>query len=66
MLICSYAVDSPEEDLPDETLAPITYVTLAAEHLPQIHDILQRTFWDGVNGTVLSAHHLPRLIDTRR
>ncbi|KZV69314.1 hypothetical protein PENSPDRAFT_676161 [Peniophora sp. CONT] len=45
----SYSMNSPDDDLPDETTAPITYVTLSAEHLPQVHDILRRTFWDGVN-----------------
>lgn len=41
---------SPERDMPTETIAPIEYVTLRAEHLPQVHDILRRTFWDGIDG----------------
>lgn len=59
---------SPEEedDLPVETAAPITYVTLAPEHLPQIHDLLRRTFWDGVNGTPLFRSRLPLLQLTSR
>ena len=41
---------SPEHDLPSETVAPIEYVNLRAEHLPQVHDLLRRTFWDGIDG----------------
>ncbi|KAL1742118.1 hypothetical protein HDZ31DRAFT_84355 [Schizophyllum fasciatum] len=29
--------------------APLIYTCLAREHLPQVHDILQRTFWTGIN-----------------
>lgn len=41
---------SPERDQPTETTAPIEYVNLRTEHLPQVHDILRRTFWDGIDG----------------
>ncbi len=33
-----------------ESLAPITYVTLTAVHLPQVHDLLHRSFWTGIDG----------------
>ncbi|KAI0294329.1 hypothetical protein B0F90DRAFT_1640435 [Multifurca ochricompacta] len=32
-----------------ETVAPITFVTLTSEHLPQVHDILHRSFWSGID-----------------
>ncbi|KAL1684193.1 hypothetical protein EV122DRAFT_272763 [Schizophyllum commune] len=32
-----------------EDAAPLIYTCLAAEHLPQVHDLLQRTFWDGID-----------------
>ncbi|KAI0064070.1 hypothetical protein BV25DRAFT_1800956 [Artomyces pyxidatus] len=44
-----YVLKFPEAELPDEVLAPISYVTLAAEHLPQVHDILHRSFWTGID-----------------
>jgi hypothetical protein len=37
----------------EEPVAPITYVTLTAEHLPQVHDLLQRSFWSGIDGSSL-------------
>ncbi|KAI0311360.1 hypothetical protein OF83DRAFT_1295445 [Amylostereum chailletii] len=43
------AIKCPDEALPDEEPAPITYVTLAEEHLPQVHDILRRSFWEGID-----------------
>jgi hypothetical protein len=33
-----------------ESLAPITYNTLQACHLNQIHDLLERVFWTGIDG----------------
>jgi len=41
---------SPEREQPVETVAPIEYVTLRPAHLDQIHDLLARTFWEGING----------------
>jgi hypothetical protein len=35
----------------EESVAPITYVTLTAEHLPQVHDLLHRSFWSGIDGS---------------
>lgn len=43
----------PDEEFPFEFPAPIAYVTLTEAHLPQIHDLLRRTFWDGVDGIFL-------------
>ncbi|TFY72440.1 hypothetical protein EVG20_g559 [Dentipellis fragilis] len=44
-----YALKFPTAELPDEVQAPITYTTLSAEHLPQIHDLLRRLFWAGID-----------------
>ncbi|TFY83649.1 hypothetical protein EWM64_g373 [Hericium alpestre] len=44
-----YAIKFPANELPSETRAPITYTTLTAEHLPQIHDLLHRLFWTGID-----------------
>ncbi|KAH9039269.1 hypothetical protein EDB85DRAFT_2141216 [Lactarius pseudohatsudake] len=41
-----------------ESLAPITYVTLTAEHLPQVHDLLHRSFWSGIDVSD-SLRHTP-------
>ncbi|KAI0796206.1 hypothetical protein C8Q75DRAFT_366841 [Abortiporus biennis] len=32
-----------------QVISPIKYTTLRCEHLPQIHQILQATFWDGID-----------------
>ena len=37
-----------------ETLAPIVYTTLQHSHLRQVHDLLERVFWSGINGA--NAH----------
>jgi hypothetical protein len=44
-------VGSPDREAPDEARAPVVYVTLVREHLAQVHDLLRRAFWDGVDGT---------------
>ena len=44
---------SPSRAVVQEFVAPITYVTLTAEHLPQVHDILHRSFWSGIDGSCL-------------
>ncbi|KAI9510026.1 hypothetical protein F5148DRAFT_658941 [Russula earlei] len=41
-----------------ESVAPIMYVTLTAEHLPQVHDILHRSFWSGIDVSD-SLQHFP-------
>ena len=45
--------NSPNRAVVQESVAPITYVTLAPEHLPQVHDILHRSFWSGIDGSYL-------------
>lgn len=42
--------NSPEIQQPIESVAPITYCTLQGSHLDQIHDLLQRVFWTGIDG----------------
>jgi len=44
-----YALKFLGRDAVQESLAPITYVTLTAEHLPQVHDLLHRSFWSGID-----------------
>ncbi len=41
---------SPDHELPLEKAGIIEYGTLQAWHLPQVHDLLRRTFWDGIDG----------------
>jgi len=45
--------NSPSRAVVQESAAPITYVTLTAEHLPQVHDILHRSFWSGIDSSCL-------------
>ncbi|KAI0339431.1 hypothetical protein BDW22DRAFT_1409067 [Trametopsis cervina] len=39
----------PEHELVIETEAPIRYVALEAWHLPQVHTMLERAFWAGID-----------------
>lgn len=41
---------SPERKQVVETAAPIAYVSLQARHLGQVHELLERAFWAGVDG----------------
>ena len=41
---------SPEREQPQEAVAPITYRTLQRCHLAQVHDLLARVFWEGIDG----------------
>ncbi|KAK7687796.1 hypothetical protein QCA50_009015 [Cerrena zonata] len=43
-----YTFMYPEREHPIETEAPIEYSTFRANHLPAIHDLLRRLFWDGI------------------
>jgi hypothetical protein len=43
--------------------APITYSTLHANQLPQIHDLLERSFWTGIDGR-FSFENPERFADT--
>lgn len=57
-------VCSPERDQARYQLAPIIYGSLVPRHLPQVHDLLARTFWGGINGMLTIL--LPELfIDIR-
>lgn len=53
-----YALKFPSRAVVQESVAPITYVTLTAEHLPQVHDILHRSFWSGIDISD-SLQHVP-------
>ncbi|KAI9067990.1 hypothetical protein FKP32DRAFT_1588181 [Trametes sanguinea] len=44
-----HALSHPEREQADEAEAPITYCNLQATHLPQVHDLLARVFWDGID-----------------
>ena len=48
MLTLSFS--SPERDQPEQLHTPITYVSLQPSHLPQVHDLLARVFWDAIDG----------------
>ena len=45
--------NSPSMVVVQESVAPVTYVTLTAEHLLQVHDILHRLFWSGIDSSYL-------------
>lgn len=47
--LCTYCILSPKDDLVD-VIAPIEYVTLQHWHLRQLHDLLSRIFWPGIDG----------------
>ncbi|KAH9987151.1 hypothetical protein BJV74DRAFT_774271 [Russula compacta] len=53
-----YALKFPTRQLVQESVAPVTYVTLTTEHLPQVHDILHRSFWSGIDVSD-SLQHVP-------
>lgn len=40
-------------------MAPITYSTLHAYHLPQVHDLLERSFWTGIDGMPTRSQYYP-------
>lgn len=46
---------SANREQPCEVEAPITYVSLQPCHLPQVHELLERAFWAGIDGR--SSHH---------
>ena len=54
---------SPMREHALEPLAPITYSSLQSCHLQQVHDLLERSFWSGINGTETLLHRDMR-IDT--
>ncbi|TFK39467.1 hypothetical protein BDQ12DRAFT_722331 [Crucibulum laeve] len=44
-----YKLAHADREQPMESRAPITYTSLQAGHLPQIHDLLERVFWSGID-----------------
>ncbi|CDO69644.1 hypothetical protein BN946_scf184851.g32 [Trametes cinnabarina] len=44
-----YALAHPELEQAVESEAPITYCSLQASHLSQVHDLLARVFWEGID-----------------
>ncbi|TFK25101.1 hypothetical protein FA15DRAFT_372502 [Coprinopsis marcescibilis] len=46
-----YALANADSEIliPTESTAPITYTTLQRIHLPQVHDLLERVFWSGID-----------------
>lgn len=56
---------SPGREQPEETIAPITYVSLQPCHLDQIHDLLARTFWEGISGTYVVVRASSSILDMK-
>ncbi|KZP13201.1 hypothetical protein FIBSPDRAFT_137673 [Athelia psychrophila] len=54
-----YALAHPEREQVVETAAPISYVSLQARHLGQVHELLERAFWAGVDVSD-SLQHAPK------
>ncbi|KAF8166566.1 hypothetical protein K438DRAFT_1921453 [Mycena galopus ATCC 62051] len=44
-----YTFAHPERDRPSCTVSPITYSALEPWHLDQVHDLLGRAFWSGID-----------------
>ncbi|KAG6840720.1 hypothetical protein C0991_004806 [Blastosporella zonata] len=44
-----YVLSHPERERPVETLAPIVYTSLEESHLREVHELLERVFWKGIN-----------------
>jgi len=44
-----YGLAHPERSQPERTPIPITYVSLQPSHLRQVHELLARVFWEGVD-----------------
>lgn len=59
---------SPEREQAQEMVAPITYCTLQRCHLAQVHDLLGRAFWEGIDGMLICPVQLctPVIIRLRR
>jgi len=50
-VIDHYSFAHPDRDQPGENPAPIMYGSLQPWHLPQVHDLLARVFWTGIDVT---------------
>ncbi|KAF8159861.1 hypothetical protein B0H34DRAFT_843548 [Crassisporium funariophilum] len=46
-----YTFSHPDREAPLEHIAPITYSTMDAYQLPQINDLLERSFWKGIDAS---------------
>ncbi|KAK2465506.1 hypothetical protein APHAL10511_002398 [Amanita phalloides] len=44
-----YSYAHPDCEQPVEPLGAIEYTTLRTDHLDQVHDLLERTFWSGIS-----------------
>ncbi|KAF8074513.1 hypothetical protein FPV67DRAFT_1725355 [Lyophyllum atratum] len=44
-----HALAHPETEQPIEIVAPIVYTTLEKSHLPEVHGLLERGFWKGID-----------------
>ncbi|KAF9045354.1 hypothetical protein BJ165DRAFT_1346914 [Panaeolus papilionaceus] len=44
-----YTLAHPGREQPIEQVGPINYVTLTAELVPQVNDLLERCFWTGID-----------------
>ncbi|KAJ7708919.1 hypothetical protein B0H17DRAFT_368458 [Mycena rosella] len=44
-----YTFAHPERDCPPNAVSPITYASLQPWHLDQVHDLLSRAFWSGID-----------------
>ncbi|KAJ7623751.1 hypothetical protein FB45DRAFT_926646 [Roridomyces roridus] len=44
-----YSLSHPERCQPSRSLVPITYTSLQPWHLEQVHDLLCRCFWSGID-----------------
>ncbi|PFH51011.1 hypothetical protein AMATHDRAFT_143611 [Amanita thiersii Skay4041] len=44
-----YSCAHPEREQTTSRFAPITYTSLQTDQLGQVHDLLARTFWSGIN-----------------
>jgi len=44
-----YTFAHPERERPSSTVSPITYSSLEPWHLDQVHDLLGRAFWSGID-----------------
>ncbi|KAH9943823.1 hypothetical protein B0H21DRAFT_864923, partial [Amylocystis lapponica] len=44
-----FVLAHPEREQPLENVAPIEYMSLRPSHIDQVHDLLARTFWEGIN-----------------
>lgn len=55
--------DSPDRDQPGPNLAPILYGCLQQWHLQQVHDLLARVFWAGIDGNLIPFLVLNQALD---